>query len=880
MVLRPQERGAPLGSRPAPGATTAFFATIRPMPLAASARGQVLRPALLPAARTFLAGAGAGVSASVGVGVGGSAAGNGSSSCGGAAASAAALPLARRRHRSLLTPAAASAGSPGRPASPAATPLSSQESGAAPPADAATANGNGNGSGNSAANGTNTANGVHAQASEQKARAAAAAMMAGGVDGEGGGVAAAAALPPAKTRMQNAIDIATFSLPLATQNVLGYSLNALSESLVGRLGAASLSASTLANSTYSLVGLSVVWGGAAGMETLCGQAFGAGNRRLMRLVLLRAVVVCWAVCVPVVALWSNAEPFLLALGQNPTLVTASTGYLKALAPSMFAYVLAECVQTYLVVQGIVAPTTIAKAIVTVVGPLYYYGCMFWLDLGLVGAGYAYALCKATNAALLLGWLGWRLLRGPEQPAAPAPEGLAADRGDAADGGGGAGSAAGGVGALGKADGSGPLKLADLRLVEAQKARAEQKRRQQEQEQQRLLLEGQGESSEGRRHKHGGHGSASVASLDGNAHEEILTPPLSAAASAPEFNPEHEGALAAAAAQRHAARSSSSGSEGVALAAAAGAGAGTAAVAVAAAPTAWGGLLQGRGAEMWAAVKTEMVEVFDARACWEYVKFGFPAALMSCLEWWAYEALVIMAGWLPNAEVALGCLGICLTVSGWVYMVPQAISTAACTRVSNALGAGDAVTAKRNFQAAYGLVLVTQLAISACLLPNAAGVARFFCPDPVAAALASTLLPITALNTIGDGMNCVLNGILRACGRQALGARLQLMTYWACGLPLAYFAAFKMGLGVKGFVMAIGATSLAQSLLVGALISRFDWDVEVRNSQQLLSTISSSGSSGSGSSSSAEDASGADEEAAGGGEGASAGAGEGTAGGRR
>lgn len=74
-----------------------------------------------------------------------------------------------------------------------------------------------------------------------------------------------------KNIMEIALSIARFSLPLGTQNILGYSLNALSESLVGRLGAASLSASTLANSTYSLVGLSVVWGGAAGMETLCGQ---------------------------------------------------------------------------------------------------------------------------------------------------------------------------------------------------------------------------------------------------------------------------------------------------------------------------------------------------------------------------------------------------------------------------------------------------------------------------------------------------------------------------------------------------------------------------------------------------------------------------------
>ncbi|KAG2444219.1 hypothetical protein HYH02_009157 [Chlamydomonas schloesseri] len=779
-------------------------------------------------------------------------------------------PLLRRRHRGHLTAAAASAGSPGSPSSSPATPLSDSEPDT-PTAAAAAAAANGDGAHASNGNGAYASNGAlggpAAAASEVKARAAAAAMMDAGVDGDGdSGAPAAPPLPPAKTRIQNAIDIARFSLPLATQNVLGYSLNALSESLVGRLGATSLSASTLANSTYSLVGLSVVWGGAAGMETLCGQAFGAGNRRLMRLVLLRAVLVCWAVCVPVVALWSNAEPFLLMLGQSPTLVAASTAYLKALAPSMFAYVLAECVQTYLVVQGVVAPTTIAKAVVTVLGPLYYYGCMFWLDLGLVGAGYAYALCKGTNALLLLGWLAWRILRRGEQDQQQdqqQDEALAAAAAEGEDGG-----AAGGGGVLGKADGSGPLKLADLRLVEAQKARAEQKKRQQQQQQQ---LEGQGNSAEGRRHKRGGlggsGGSMSVASMDGgggNPHEEMLTPPLSAAASAPEFNPEHEGAMmmgVSAPGRQDGAQGS--GRPGAALVAAATGTTAAVAVATAAAtaatavPTALGGLLRGRAAETWAAVKAEMVEVFDLRACWEYVKFGFPAAVMSCLEWWAYEALVIMAGWLPNAEVALGCLGICLTVGGWVYMVPQAISTAACTRVSNALGAGDAVTAKRNFQAAYGLVLCTQLAIAAALLPNAARVARFFCPDPVAAALASTLLPITALNTIGDGMNCVLNGILRACGRQALGARLQLMTYWACGLPLAYFAAFKMGLGVKGFVMAIGATSLTQSLLVGLLISRFNWDVEVRNSQQLLSTISSSSGS-SGSSSSAEEASGADE----------------------
>jgi MATE family multidrug resistance protein len=87
-----------------------------------------------------------------------------------------------------------------------------------------------------------------------------------------------------------------------------------------------------------------------------------------------------------------------------------------------------------------------------------------------------------------------------------------------------------------------------------------------------------------------------------------------------------------------------------------------------------------------------------------------------------------AGWLPDADVALGCLGVCLTVrcdrppprecnpgvthvvarskmclwlahvchvlcSGWIYMLPQAIGTATCARVATALGGGDAVAAR-------------------------------------------------------------------------------------------------------------------------------------------------------------------------------------------
>ncbi|KAJ9526273.1 hypothetical protein QJQ45_009743 [Haematococcus lacustris] len=211
-----------------------------------------------------------------------------------------------------------------------------------------------------------------------------------------------------------------------------------SDAMVGRLGAAALGTSTLANSFYGMMvsraakgrqaplpeeaGVSVVWGGAAGMETLVGQAWGAGDLRVVRVVLLRALLVCWALSSLIVVLWQQALPLMLALGQNPGMAAAGARYLQALGPSLFVYVLAECLQSFLVATGNVRPTTLAKGVTAVLGPPLYFLLMFKCGLGLEGAAYAYACCKLVNALLLVGWIAWRgdALLQPPQPHSHSP----------------------------------------------------------------------------------------------------------------------------------------------------------------------------------------------------------------------------------------------------------------------------------------------------------------------------------------------------------------------------------------------------------------------------------------------------------------------------
>jgi hypothetical protein len=62
-------------------------------------------------------------------------------------------------------------------------------------------------------------------------------------------------------------------------------------------------------------------------------------------------------------------------------------------------------------------------------------------------------------------------------------------------------------------------------------------------------------------------------------------------------------------------------------------------------------------------------------------------------------------------------------------------------------------------------------------------------------------------TAADGLNVTLNGVLRGCGRQALGARLQLCTYWLLGVPASWWV-------VRDALGWMGETPWGLALLFG------------------------------------------------------------------
>jgi Na+-driven multidrug efflux pump len=65
-------------------------------------------------------------------------------------------------------------------------------------------------------------------------------------------------------------------------------------------------------------------------------------------------------------------------------------------------------------------------------------------------------------------------------------------------------------------------------------------------------------------------------------------------------------------------------------------------------------------------------------------------------------------------------------AGWVYMFPQSVATATCTRVSNALGSGDAEAARSYFRTALVMVFLQQSVLASLILSFSPNLVSFFC----------------------------------------------------------------------------------------------------------------------------------------------------------
>lgn len=63
--------------------------------------------------------------------------------------------------------------------------------------------------------------------------------------------------------------------------------------------------------------------------------------------------------------------------------------------------------------------------------------------------------------------------------------------------------------------------------------------------------------------------------------------------------------------------------------------------------------------------------------WSYLKLALPSVGACCLEWWLYEGLILIAGWFPNADVAVAAMGVGFNTTALTYTISQGVGGRLC-----------------------------------------------------------------------------------------------------------------------------------------------------------------------------------------------------------
>ncbi|KAI4332418.1 hypothetical protein L6164_017328 [Bauhinia variegata] len=141
----------------------------------------------------------------------------------------------------------------------------------------------------------------------------------------------------------------------------------------------------------------------------------------------------------------------------------------------------------------------------------------------------------------------------------------------------------------------------------------------------------------------------------------------------------------------------------------------------------------------------------------FFRFVIPSAVMTCLEWWSYEVLILLCGLLPNPELETSVLSICFTITYLHYFIPYAFGATASTRVSNELGAGNPESAKMAIWIILCIAAAEIITVSTILLRCRNFVGYAFSSEKQIADHVADMAPLICLSVIVDSLQAVLSG---------------------------------------------------------------------------------------------------------------------------
>ncbi|KAM7484191.1 hypothetical protein LguiA_000200 [Lonicera macranthoides] len=211
--------------------------------------------------------------------------------------------------------------------------------------------------------------------------------------------------------------------------------------------------------------------------------------------------------------------------------------------------------------------------------------------------------------------------------------------------------------------------------------------------------------------------------------------------------------------------------------------------------------------------------------WGFVRLSLASAVMLCLETWYFMSLVLFAGYLKNAEVAVDALSICTNIVGWGVMVAIGCNAAISVRVSNELGAAHPRTAKFSVVVVVVSSFLIGVMLALILLVFRQQYPALFSNSEEVKKLVYDLTPLLATCIIINNIQPALSGVAIGAGWQAIVAYVNIACYYIFGTPLGLTMGYILNMGVKGIWIGMLTGTVIQTLVLFWIVYKTNWNKE-------------------------------------------------------
>ncbi|XP_047052975.1 protein DETOXIFICATION 33-like [Lolium rigidum] len=173
--------------------------------------------------------------------------------------------------------------------------------------------------------------------------------------------------------------------PVILTGVFQFLIGFITAAFVGHIGKVELAAVSIVNGVIEGLAFGLLLGMGSALETLCGQAVGAGQLHTLGIYLQRSWIICLATAAALLPIYAFTDPILRLLRQSPAISAVAGRYARWCVPQLFAYAVNFPMQKFYQAQSRVWVMTLISGAVVGVHALLSWLVVARLGRGLLGA---------------------------------------------------------------------------------------------------------------------------------------------------------------------------------------------------------------------------------------------------------------------------------------------------------------------------------------------------------------------------------------------------------------------------------------------------------------------------------------------------------------